>query len=189
MSRLARSAPRDPRPRDDVFGRVVANGVADSLSPARHATAPQRRLRAAASPSTRHLAPLDDARRTRPSSSTSTAAHGRSATSANRGDPCCTSSSSGVGSSWRCNYRLAPRLPVARADRGRHARARLDQEEHRDLRGRPRSRRHRRRLGRRAPGVAAGAQLPTIPTWRPEEYRTWRTGRCAARCPSMACSR
>ena len=66
------------------------------------------------------------------------------------------------------NYRLAPRHPWPAQIRRRHARTGLGEEEHRDLRRRPRARGHRRWLGRGPAGGPRGTDA-NDPTWRPKD--------------------
>ena len=81
------------------------------------------------------------------------------------------------------NYRLAPRYPWPAQIEDATRALGLDQEEHRDVRRRSRSRRGRGRLGRRTPRVACS---PSARTTRRGARRTWPTsptGRCAVRSP------
>ena len=100
-----------PRPRRRPLRVVVAHGAAGPVPSARHAARAQRPLRPRAAPPPRRVAHVDARRRTRRSSSTSTAARGPSATSASRAGRCCTSSSRRGWVAVSCNYRLAPRHP------------------------------------------------------------------------------
>ena len=157
-----------PHPRDDLFGRWWRTALQVPFHPARHAASSQRGLRAAAAPPTRHLATFDDADRR---SGHLLPARGRVdlRRQARTGSP----DAARVRAPWldRRREQLPPRpaRSLARADRRRDAGARVDQEEHRDLRRRPGSRRDRGRFGGRSPRVSLVALSADDPTWRPED--------------------
>ena len=134
---------------------VVAHDAAGAVPSAQYAVDPQRRLRSRAAPSPGRVAKLDHA-----AARAGDLLPPRRFVDVRRQARTGSSDVARVRRTWmgRRRDQLPPRTarPVARTDRGRDTGARLDQEEHRHLRGRSGPCGHQRRVGRWASRGAHG---------------------------------